>query len=234
MGKVVKYKGRCYEISDLGVIYRDREVRWEDGAEDYTYKLEWENLGLGETIGLEYRLNKDSVVMEVGGYKGEWTERVSSLYGSRVIVFEPIKEYFDILTERFKEKKEIEILCAGLGTVDIETRIGRNGDGSSCFKKDLPQEKIKVIDVVRWLKDRGIRSVDLIQLNCEGSEYGILRRLIMNGLIRTFKNIKVQFHKVNEQSDLEREEVRGLLKETHKESWCYPWVWESWEVYDPA
>lgn len=232
MNKVIKYEGRCYEMDDKGVIYRDREVGWEEGAEDWTAKIDWERKKLDESLGLEYKVGVEGVVMEVGGYKGEWAGRIEGLYNPRIYIFEPIREYFEGLEERFKGNGKVEVIGAGLGVVDMEMMIGRNGDGSGIFKRELPQEKVKVIDIVRWLREKGIKEVDLMQLNCEGGEYGILRRLILTGTIRTFKNIKVQFHKVTEQSEMDREEIRGLMKETHKESWCYPWVWESWERYD--
>ena len=64
-----------------------RRVRpWfaEDG--DYTYRLNYDSL------------DKNSIVVDLGGYKGQWASDIFSKYQSRVFVFEPVAAYFNFIT----------------------------------------------------------------------------------------------------------------------------------------
>ena len=42
----------------------------------------------------DHPLNEMSVVMDVGGFTGNWTEKIYNKYGCNVIVYEPVLEYF--------------------------------------------------------------------------------------------------------------------------------------------
>jgi hypothetical protein len=69
----------------------------------------------------------------------------------------------------------------------------------------------------------------MISMNCEGSEYKILPRMIQTNIVTSFKNIQVQFHYENILNALEmRDRIRTKLSKTHVEQYCFPFVWESW------
>ena len=46
---------------------------------------------------IDYPLSSTSVVMDVGGYKGKWTEKIYQRYKCNVIIYEPVIEYFAII-----------------------------------------------------------------------------------------------------------------------------------------
>ena len=49
---------------------------------------------------LEYKLNSESVFFELGGYKGDYSQECS-LFNPNIYIFEPEREYYEILKSRF-------------------------------------------------------------------------------------------------------------------------------------
>ena len=54
------------------------------------------------TLRLNYNLDKDSIVIDAGGYKGWFAENIYNKYKCNVYVFEPVKEYYDLIVNKFK------------------------------------------------------------------------------------------------------------------------------------
>jgi hypothetical protein len=89
-----------------------RRVRpWfaEDG--DYTYRLNYDSL------------DKNSIVVDLGGYKGQWASDIFSKYQSRVFVFEPVAAYFNFIKDRFKANPNISVFQLALGNRNISSEI---------------------------------------------------------------------------------------------------------------
>jgi hypothetical protein len=51
----------------------------------------WNDKG-DETLRLDYPLDSNSVVVDAGGFEGEWAYSICEKYNSTVYVLEPIKE----------------------------------------------------------------------------------------------------------------------------------------------
>src|SRR6478609_5702767 len=47
-------------------------------------------------------LNDKSIVFDLGGYEGQWTSDIYSRYNCHVYVFEPVREFYEIIKNRFK------------------------------------------------------------------------------------------------------------------------------------
>jgi hypothetical protein len=49
------------------------------------------------THRINYNLNQDSIVFDLGGYIGEWSDKIQRKYDSKVYIFEPVFKYFSEL-----------------------------------------------------------------------------------------------------------------------------------------
>ena len=49
------------------------------------------------THALNYTLNENSVVVDLGGYHGIWANQIIQKYNPFVYLFEPIPEFYNIL-----------------------------------------------------------------------------------------------------------------------------------------
>lgn len=177
-----------------------------------------------------YPLSEQSVVMDIGGFRGSWTASILEKYNPTVHLFEPIQTFYDACKFRFSGRPNVKLWRIGLSDSFGEVEVTRNEMHSSQFTGDRANvETIWLADICKYMDELGLQSVDLASLNCEGGEYKVLQRLIESGYIRRFKNIQIQFHDFYPNARKLRDEIRAKLSETHRERFNYPWTWESWE-----
>lgn len=190
----------------------------------------WFSDGGDNKFRYNYDLNKDSIVFDVGGYEGNWSEKINKLYEPNLFIFEPVIKYYNLITKNFNDNKNVKIHNFGLSNESKKIKINLLDDGSSIFLGSSNREEIDLIDIVDFINQNNIEKVDLLKLNIEGSEYDVLEHLISKDKIKNIKNIQVQFHSFVKNSIERRNKIRDILKNTHKETYCYNFVWENWTV----
>ena len=183
------------------------------------------------TKRLEYDLNSDSIIFDLGGFKGEWAESIHRLYGGNIFVFEPVKSFFDQIYDKFINNENIKVYHFGLGNVNESLDISVSNDTSSMFNvKTDAFEKIRIVNIESFLKTSNIDSIDLMKINIEGGEYDLLEFMIEKDLLKNIKNIQVQFHRFVEDCFNRRENIRKSLEKTHELTYDYEFVWENWKL----
>lgn len=190
----------------------------------------WTDVGDHEELRFNYDLNGESVVIDLGGYTGDFASDLFSRYRCYIYVFEPVNFFANQIQERFRKNSKIEVLQYGLGGSSRKETISICADGSSVYRKSSDCEEIKIVDIKDWLADKKIDSVDLIKINIEGSEYELLENLIGNDEIRIMKNIQVQFHNIADNSLSRMENIQKGLRRTHEPTYQYKFVWENWKL----
>jgi len=194
---------------------------------------QWNALDGDNTLRVTYPLSSESAVIDLGAYVGDWTAKIHQRYGCRVWAYEPIPLVALKLLDRFSGVREVHVMPYGVYDSDGTANIGYAGghsDASSLFTSGDETYTVMFRDVLKILDDAGLEEADLIKINTEGSEYAILERLILSGMISKFRNIQVQFHDFLNNADERREHIRNRLSMTHKETYCIPFVWESWSA----
>ena len=187
---------------------------WADGGD---YELRF-----------NYDLNEKSVVLDLGGYEGQWASDLFSRYRCRIFVFEPVGSFAERIEKRFHKNDRITVFQYGLGASSRKERIRLSADGSSIFGVSKDCDEIRIVDVKEWVDERTIAQIDLIKINIEGGEYELLDRLIEIHLIERIKNIQVQFHQVADTSLSEMRKIQKELSKTHKPTYQYEFIWENW------
>lgn len=183
-----------------------------------------------ETLRLEYDLDENSVVLDVGGYHGDWTEPIFRRYGCVIHVFEPVREYAEGIKKRFADSSKIHVHAFGLSSESGLITVGLQENGTSAHKQtgDAPTEVVQMVRAGDFIMQERIGRIDLMKINIEGDEYGLLEHLIGDGLIQKVANIQVQFHDFAENARVRMEKIRASLKLTHYLTYEYEFVWENW------
>jgi FkbM family methyltransferase len=195
----------------------DVEVRrWFGDKGDYTHNI-------------DYDLNEDSVIMDLGGYTGVWAKQIITKYNPNIYIIEPITKFYDGMVKTFESNDKVNLLNVGAGSEDKDGIIYLSGDGTSSNLKGGESVNVKFNTMETILDKWGIDSVDLIQINIEGDEYPLLEGMLKSGVINKFKNIQIQFH-YGIEGDVERrvEIQKGLKDNGYEIKFNYPFVWESW------
>jgi FkbM family methyltransferase len=190
----------------------------------------WFEDGGDRRLRLDYPLNEDSLVFDLGGYQGQWTSDIFACYQCYVHVFEPIARYARSIEDRFAKNAKIIVHCCGLASENMATRISLSEDGSSIFADADNYEMIQLCKASEFISSRGIRKISLMKVNIEGAEYDLIDHLISSGVIRSVENLQVQFHEFVLNAEERMACIHRLLSETHSLTWQYEFVWENWRL----
>ncbi len=183
---------------------------------------------------LECPINANDVILDVGGYTGEWAAQMRSHYDAFLHIFEPNPEAFDVLCRKFSNDENVALHPFGLAASNATSRLSIAAMGSSVYS-DSPAERgagehreVILRDVKQVFDELGLAEVALLKVNIEGGEYDLLDRLLACGLHTRCKYIRVQFHEWFGSAHRLRKRIVRELARTHDPEWSYPFVWESW------
>ena len=177
-----------------------------------------------------YNLSQDSIVVDAGGYQGDFAHTIYSRYGCSVYILEPMQSMYEAITTRFKDNNKVQVEKLAIADTDSEATLFLEGDGSSLFVGSGASEVIQCVDACKYFNHKGFVTIDLLKLNIEGAEYDVLEHLLRSNYIDKIKNIQVQFHRFIPDCDTRRHGIRAQLAKTHTCTWNYDWIWESWTL----
>ena len=187
----------------------------------------WRRDGGDDTLRLEFPLTPESLVFDVGGFRGDWAHEIRRRYGCRIDIFEPMPAFLAELRTRFAGEAGIRIFPWALSDASGPVTFYEWADASGAQHRRgaaaIRCEKKDVAEVLAALRG----DVDLMQINIEGGEYEVLPALARGGIERV-RRLLVQFHNFVPDAAARRREIRAALARTHREEWCYPFVWEAW------
>lgn len=189
----------------------------------------WFRDGGNERYRYTYDLDHDSVVFDVGGYMGNWSEKIFNKYQPTIYIFEPVKKYYELIKSKFSTNDKVKVFNFGLSNETQILDIKLSNDGSSVHIKNGDVETIKLKNIIDFINENNIESINLLKLNVEGEEYNIMDKIIESGFTDKINDYQIQYHDFIEDCEKRRDEIREKIKKTHKETYCYKFVWENWE-----
>ena len=183
-----------------------------------------------KTFRLNYDLDENSLVFDLGGYEGQWASDIFSRYCCRIHVFEPVSEFADKIKARFAGNKRILVHQFGLSNENRAVLLSVNKTSSSLYKQRGELKEVRLVKAVDFIQENHIQEIDLMKINIEGAEYDLLEHLIDTGLISNIHNIQVQFHDFVSNAEQRMIMLQKELEKTHGLTYQYPFVWENWRV----
>ena len=79
--------------------------------------MRWYKDGGDFEMRFNYSLNENSIVFDLGGYKGNFASDLFSRMPCNIYIFEPVKQNYLIIKERFKLNNKIEAFPFGLSNI---------------------------------------------------------------------------------------------------------------------
>jgi FkbM family methyltransferase len=193
-------------------------ARWFSDNGDKTFRLYYSDL------------HKDSLVFDLGGYKGQWTSDIYSMYRCQVHVFEPVEEFAKSIKRRFFVNPDISVYQFGLSDRNCATKITLDKDSTSMFKPGKTSVDAQFIEAATFFANNNIKFIDLMKINIEGGEYDLLDYLLRIGWVCKIRNIQVQFHDFIPNARIRMTEIQKSLSITHELTYQYMFVWENWKL----
>jgi FkbM family methyltransferase len=177
-------------------------------------------------------IDGSSIVLDVGGFTGDWSARIIEKYDPNIYLFEPNPACFPALKERFSGNPKVRCFDYGLHREDATLPLLQAGMGSSVFSDTtavtVASTIVRLRDIVSALDELGCDSPDLVKLNIEGGEYDVLERLIESDRLSRIRCLMVQFHEWRDGAYRRRRRIRRALMKSHDLDWDYPYIWEKW------
>jgi len=174
-------------------------------------------------------VSSDDVVIDGGGYRGDWTAEMICRYGCRSIIFEPVPSFAAQLRARYGCNERVELCPAGLGRSSGTAALDVADNASRISAIRRPGSvAVPVRDIAEFIDSRNLTEIGCFKLNIEGGEYDVLERLIETGMLERVRCYVIQFHRVASDSEMRRSAIRQVLAKTYSSMFDFPFVWECW------
>lgn len=202
----------------VGEQIRDQAVlHWVADKGDATFSI------------MHDRLDENSLVIDMGGYKGEWAQKIFDRYGCHIEIYEPVPEFAQEVRKRFEKylNSKISVIECAIGSSNDRANLIMDGLATSIQKNELGKTQVLAVENII-----ANRKVDLLKMNIEGAEYEVFESLFSRGVISNISSIFVQFHPVDDMSIEKYKSIFDQLSTTHDCEFRYPFIWEKWVLKD--
>lgn len=166
-------------------------------------------------------LTPESVVVEVGGYKGRWALQMAERYAPRLFVFEPQPWAAEVCRALLGDRAHV--VQAALGDRFGPAMMG-NWETDGCSLVEPGSQQVVMIDIGTAFDQLEIGTPDLLLMNIEGYEYTLIPHMIGQDILP--KRLLIQAH-----GDLDIL-IRQLDTAGYKVLWTYGAVLTAWERYE--
>lgn len=174
-------------------------------------------------------LGPGDVVLDFGGYLGEWTAQVlAACPGAQVHVFEPHPRFARMLTARYARKDGVQVHPFALGSESGMFALSDAGDASSALATEAGGVTGRIERADSFLAAEPFAEIALAKINIEGGEYDLLPALADAGLLTRFRRLQIQFHLLKPEHVAARQAIRKQLARSHRCRWSFDFVWEEW------
>jgi len=134
----------------------------------------------GEIHFLEALAQPGMIVTDIGGNKGITAIRLAQAVGStgHVYAFEPVPQYCAALHANVSANGVVNVTCCqcAVGNRNGTTKYFQHGEGSGIVSEpDAVEIEVPTITLDRYVETEGIDRIDLMNMDCEGSELYVLQ-----------------------------------------------------------
>jgi FkbM family methyltransferase len=192
--------------------------------------LPWKNAKGDETLRVDYNLEPESLVFDIGAYKGNWTSDIFSRYCCEIHAFEVVEEFATAIDHRFGRNPKIHVYNYGLSAEDGTAKISVSDTSSSVFGDNARQETIAFRGFQSFMGEKQINHIDLMKINIEGGEYDLLEHILDTPYVARIGNFQIQFHDFVPNAEKRMSHIQQRLSKTHVLTYQYPFIWENWHV----
>lgn len=209
----------------------------EQIAEAYRGVGAWARLSPNDQILYQPQLLGEHVVI-VGGYNGVAPARMlRQVVGIKSIdIYEPLPEFVSTLNARFENESRVSIYPFALFNRDGREEMIEADDHSTLVSTSRTLPSAVSVTGHRLVEVRDARVIFehenetmSVFMNCEGSEYVIIERLLSSSESHRIRTMLIQFHKVGTKSLTPLLEARMRLDAAgFRPVATYDFAWDIW------
>jgi FkbM family methyltransferase len=173
--------------------------------------------------GLALRLSECQTIIDVGANVGFFSLFAASRWGAQVFAYEPVQANYDEMVNNVKANPALAINCRRMAVFGVSGTIEISYDGKTTFpttataipsdRKMKRTEKVRAVTLLEILEAEGLDKVDLLKMDCEGSEFSILYESTPETL-RRIDQMAIEVHPNHDADNHNANALRELLKST--------------------
>lgn len=160
----------------------------------------------------EFNVKRGDVVVDIGANIGAFTILAAGKKAGKVYSFEPFKQNYELLKQNvaLNSFTNVDAINKAVYNKEGEKKLilaGGGNFGGNSFAKDHWQTKesenyetVKTISLNKFLTEKRIQRIDILKIDCEGSEYEILFNASKKTLSK-IKKITMEFHNFKDNKD---------------------------------
>ena len=190
----------------------------------------WERDRGDEIKIIDYPLDSNSQVIELGGFTGVWSKKIIDKFNPNLIIVEPIPQFVNELKHNFGNNPKVNIEKVAISTSNKTIKLYVKGCATS--ETNVVSKKVVSVesyDINYFISKYNLSKIDLIQVNIECEEYPLIMNWIETGFLKNVKYLQVQFHTFCENFQEKYDSISQGLEEIGFEiKYKYDFVWESW------
>jgi FkbM family methyltransferase len=159
-GISIRVRNNCWDAHIVGEMYLDRCY-----------------------VNMFAQLPDKPVVVDIGGYIGDFSLYAAHELGARVVVYEPTPDNYALLKENVAlNSLENRITChnAGVGGVDGKLTLNVTRDDGAVhvsgflYGNATEQLSVPAVSMNTICEENALTHIDLLKIDCEGGEYDII------------------------------------------------------------
>jgi len=132
------------------------------------------------------------LILEVGSGDGSWAWQAAQAPGVIVQTFEPSTTMRGIAFKRLEGLDNVTLLPFAIGGNDRPDTLHLcNGSSATLHGSGEPSEGCTVVSMNHWFVYAHIAEVDLLYLDCNGSEYEILTQMLDCDRMRQVRELRI-------------------------------------------
>jgi FkbM family methyltransferase len=140
-------------------------------------------------------INRNSVIVDLGAHKGEFSSNISSRFGCKCYLVEALPALFSQIADGPLVKK-YNFVMAGRDE-SVELFVSQNLEGSTIINSAATRSHGTVIvdgvTLDTFMTRAGIDAIDLLKIDIEGAEIELLESA-SDAILSNIKQITVEFH----------------------------------------
>jgi len=164
---------------------------------EFKRKLRNDPHPFGEVSFLESLAEPGMIAIDVGANKGLSTVAIATKVGPQGLVyaFEPVPEYYRILQDNLSRNgiQNVHAYRLALGERKERTDYYKDGEGSGIVRQDGAEKiSVNVTTLDSFAGQEGLDHIDLLSMDCEGSEVLVLKgaeKTLQSGSIKIFLEV---------------------------------------------
>jgi FkbM family methyltransferase len=171
-----------------------------------------------DEASFNWPLTEKSVVVEVGAYKGRWSQAIYDKYQCQVHCYEPQIWAFDELRKLVDggQRPNMYLHPFAIGTADGWLPMGEfNTDACSFLHVGVREQGLGQMMDAKTVMDTYFFStiIDLMMMNIEGYEYPLLEYMLDNNLLDRVNRLCIQWHTFVDESGVRYRVICDLLQQ---------------------